>query len=98
MTVFLPTDYGTRSIRPAWAAAASGRNPLLIEDFDFTFLAPEKGFKFVNVEAPGKDVGPAPERSPIRARFDSEDGNSTLSVIVRSSQNVKYSLIQVSEQ
>jgi len=80
--------------RPAWAGTE--RNPLLVEDFDFTLLAPERGFKFINVETPREDVGPAPERSPVRARFDSEDGKSSLSVTVRSSQNVKYSLIQAS--
>ena len=49
------------------------------------------------MEPPRIDRGPAPERSPVRARFDSEDGLSTLSVIVRNAQTVKPSLIQARE-
>ena len=51
--------------------------------------------RFVDVEPPRAETGPAPERSPVRARFDSPDGVSTLSVMVRNAQTVKPSLIQV---
>ena len=56
---------------------------------------PRPPCRFVDVEPPRAETGPAPERSPVRARFDSPDGVSTLSVMVRNAQTVKPSLIQV---
>ncbi|GAX72657.1 hypothetical protein CEUSTIGMA_g113.t1 [Chlamydomonas eustigma] len=83
-------------IRPVRADLGS-RDPYQIEDFDYTFTAPSSGFKFVSTEAPRNERGPAPERSPVRARFDAEEGGANVSVIVKNAQTVKFSLIQVSD-
>lgn len=43
----------------------------------------------------GAERGPAPERSPLRARFDSADKDAVLSVIVRNAATLKQTLLQV---
>ncbi len=45
------------------------------------------------VVPPGR--GPAPEPSPVRARFDSPDGTAVVSVLVRNAQAIKRSIVQV---
>jgi hypothetical protein len=42
--------------------------------------------------------GPAPERSPLRVRFNSPDNEANLSVIVRPAQSLgAFSLLQASD-
>lgn len=50
----------------------------------------------VEIAMPVVERGPAPERSPLRVRFDAPGGGASLSVIVRSAQALKPSLLQVS--
>ncbi|GLC37149.1 hypothetical protein PLESTM_000548000 [Pleodorina starrii] len=67
-------------------------------DLEFQ-LVPPAAFKFVDTQ-PVYDPnrrGPAPEPSPVRARFDSQDGSTVLSVVVRNAQNLRPSLLQVTD-
>ncbi|KAG1671090.1 hypothetical protein FOA52_000762 [Chlamydomonas sp. UWO 241] len=71
-------------------------NPNRVVDFDYFFDAPA-GFKFIDTNSEAPDRGPAPERSPVRARFDSPDGKAIVSVLIRGAQTLKASLFQVSD-
>ncbi|GIL62739.1 hypothetical protein Vafri_16921 [Volvox africanus] len=67
-------------------------------DLEFQ-VVPPASFKFVDTQ-PVYDPnrrGPAPEPSPVRARFDSPDGSTVLSVIVRNAQSIRPSILQVTD-
>ncbi|GFR43081.1 hypothetical protein Agub_g4088 [Astrephomene gubernaculifera] len=76
--------------------AAAVPEPFL--DLEFQ-VVPPSSFKFVDTQPVyNPDLrGPAPEPSPVRARFDSPDGSTVLSVVVRSAQSIRPSILQVTD-
>lgn len=79
-------------------ASTSGlaSQPFLDDDYQ---LFPPAAFTSVDTQ-PAVDStrrGPAPERSPVRARFDSPDGSTVISVVVRNASGIRPSLIQVND-
>ena len=71
--------------------------PFLDDDYQ---LFPPAAFTYVDTQ-PQVDPtrrGPAPERSPVRSRFDSPDGSTVVSVVVRQASGIRPSLLQVSER
>ncbi|KAG2439829.1 hypothetical protein HYH02_010462 [Chlamydomonas schloesseri] len=89
--------------RPAPAPAPAfsstpGMASQLYLDVDFQLLPPS-GFNFIDTQPPydPNRRGPAPEPSPVRVRYDSPDGNTVLSVLVRNAQNLKQSILQTTD-
>ncbi|KAG2498419.1 hypothetical protein HYH03_003677 [Edaphochlamys debaryana] len=67
-------------------------------DVDFQ-IVPPRGWAFVDTQPPydPERRGPAPEPSPIRARFDSPDGSAVVSVLVRPASAIKQMVLQVTD-
>ncbi|KAJ9529236.1 hypothetical protein QJQ45_007913 [Haematococcus lacustris] len=93
---------------PAAAGAATSPNTAsssgaatppgqLFEDEEYTYTAPAT-FTFVDIPIPKIERGPAPERSPLRSRFEAGDGGqASLAVVVRNAQTLSFSLLQVGD-
>ncbi|GFH28281.1 PsbP domain-containing protein, partial [Haematococcus lacustris] len=89
---------------PAAAGAATSPNTAsssgaatppgqLFEDEEYTYTAPAT-FTFVDIPIPKIERGPAPERSPLRSRFEAGDGGqASLAVVVRNAQTLSFSLL-----
>eukprot|EP00195_Chlamydomonas_chlamydogama_P016063 CAMPEP_0202891054 /NCGR_PEP_ID=MMETSP1392-20130828/1241_1 /ASSEMBLY_ACC=CAM_ASM_000868 /TAXON_ID=225041 /ORGANISM="Chlamydomonas chlamydogama, Strain SAG 11-48b" /LENGTH=374 /DNA_ID=CAMNT_0049574723 /DNA_START=32 /DNA_END=1158 /DNA_ORIENTATION=+ len=83
-------------IATAPAVESAAPPPQRLEDSDFALDAPAS-YKFIFIETPKAARGPAPERSPVRVRLDSPDGQTVLSVVMRNAQTLKATLLQVSD-
>ncbi|KAL6762415.1 hypothetical protein V8C86DRAFT_2517648 [Haematococcus lacustris] len=69
----------------------------LFEDEEYIYTAPAT-FTFVDIPIPKIERGPAPERSPLRSRFEAGDGGqASLAVVVRNAQTLSFSLLQVGD-
>ncbi|KAJ9529948.1 hypothetical protein QJQ45_023262, partial [Haematococcus lacustris] len=82
---------------PTTASSSDASTPpgQLFEDEEYTYTAPAT-FTFVDIPIPKIERGPAPERSPLRSRFEAGDGGqASLAVVVRNAQTLSFSLLQV---
>ncbi|KXZ51153.1 hypothetical protein GPECTOR_13g640 [Gonium pectorale] len=71
------------AVAPAPASPVAGKGPEPFLEVEFQ-LVPPSSFNFVDTQPlydPNRR-GPAPEPSPVKARFDSQDGSTVLSVVV----------------
>lgn len=66
------------------------------EDLEFAMDLPDD-FQYVPIQQAKRpnDVGPAPPVSPVRARFDSADHSTVVSVILRPATSLRPMLMQV---
>ncbi|GIM02615.1 hypothetical protein Vretimale_7490 [Volvox reticuliferus] len=87
---------GSDAAAAALSVPAAPKPAEVFLDLEFQ-VVPPASFKFVDTQPiydPNRR-GPAPEPSPVRARFDSPDGSTVLSVIVRNAQSIRPSILQV---
>lgn len=80
------------------ASSSASKVPELVKFFDADWEV-QVPSDWLEIEVPQQqrkyeDVGPTPERSPLRVRFDSPDGVATFSVLVRNAQSIKRTLLQ----
>ncbi|GIL78087.1 hypothetical protein Vretimale_7490 [Volvox reticuliferus] len=89
---------GSDAAAAALSVPAAPKPAEVFLDLEFQ-VVPPASFKFVDTQPiydPNRR-GPAPEPSPVRARFDSPDGSTVLSVIVRNAQSIRPSILQVTD-
>ncbi|KAI8462903.1 MAG: hypothetical protein J3K34DRAFT_527409 [Monoraphidium minutum] len=75
-------------------AGGAGFSPFF--DNDYELLVPSN---YTYYETPIQVVerGPQPERSPVRARWESPDGAVSISVLVRRAQTIQRTILQVAD-
>eukprot|EP00877_Chromochloris_zofingiensis_P014622 jgi/Chrzof1/9413/Cz04g02050.t1_PPD9[v5.2] len=92
------TTASSTTVQPAVASASQPESDswLPFTDNDWQLQLPTS-YQYKETPMPQRERGPAPERSPLRARFDSPDGSEVVSIIVQKATIYKQTLFQVTD-
>eukprot|EP00878_Enallax_costatus_P024693 GHUV01026372.1.p1 GENE.GHUV01026372.1~~GHUV01026372.1.p1 ORF type:complete len:207 (+),score=45.90 GHUV01026372.1:188-808(+) len=90
---------GAEAAAPAVSSSSTAPSPQLEPFLDNAYeLQVPSNYQYLETPIPRVERGPAPERSPVLARFESPNGGpEVISIITRKASALKQTLLQVND-